>query len=178
MSSTILRNLVLCTAALNLTACGLQQNIVDSTASTFNAMFYKQIKILHLDFSARESLNSDIREHHPLSEPVMVRVYQLKARKTFDSTVYQQLIHEAAEVLHPDLLAERDVIVTPGGDVALNMPMESETRFVAIVGLFQHPDMARNSWRLVLERNDLDPDTPRVIELDSRHLLLRAEAKS
>ncbi|ADU70745.1 type VI secretion system lipoprotein TssJ [Pantoea sp. At-9b] len=178
MSPTILPNLVLCTVVLSLSACGLQQKVVDSTSSAFNSIFYKQIKTLHLDFSARESLNSDSREHHPLSEPVMVRIYQLKARKTFDGTVYQQLIDEAAEVLHADLLAERELIMTPGGDLALNMPMEPETRFVAVVGLFQYPDMAKNSWRLVLERNELNPDKPRVIELDSRHLMLRAEKPS
>lgn len=56
--------------------------------------FYKQINTLHLDFTAREALNTDARENHSLSEPVVVRIYQLKDRQTFDRLVYQQLLEE------------------------------------------------------------------------------------
>jgi hypothetical protein len=34
---------------------------------------YKKIKILHLDFTAREALNTDARENNSLSESVVVR---------------------------------------------------------------------------------------------------------
>lgn len=33
-------------------------------------------------------------ENHSLSEPVVVRIYQLKDRQTFDRLVYQQLLEE------------------------------------------------------------------------------------
>jgi type VI secretion system protein VasD len=42
--------------------------------------------MLHLDFTAREALNTDSRESNSLSESVVVRIYQLKDRKTFDKT--------------------------------------------------------------------------------------------
>jgi type VI secretion system protein VasD len=42
----------------------------------------------------REALNTDARENHSLSEPVVVRIYQLKDRQTFDRLVYQQLLEE------------------------------------------------------------------------------------
>lgn len=48
----------------------------------------------------------------------------------------------------------------PGGSVTLNMPMDEDAEFVAVVGLFNRPDMQDNRWRLVLSRDDLDPDTP------------------
>ena len=80
-------------------------------------------------------------------------------------------------MLKAELLADRDVVLTPGGDVSLNMPMEKEAKFIAVVALFQQPDMAKNSWRLVLERNYLDPDKARVIELSSNSLRLISEAK-
>nr|WP_218168346.1 type VI secretion system lipoprotein TssJ [Pantoea sp. B9002] len=167
----------MCSALLLLGGCGLQQKVTDGSFAAFGAIFYKQIKTLHLDFSARESLNSDSREHNPLSQPVMVRVFQLSERKAFDGAVYQQLTGDAADVLRAELLADRDVVLTPGGDVSLNMPMEKEAKFVAVVALFQQPDMAKNSWRLVLERNDLEPDKARVIELSSNSLRLISEAK-
>ena len=49
-------------------------------------------------------------------------------------------------MLETDLLATRDVVVKPGGDTNLDMPMEDEAQFVAVVGLFRHPDMVKNTW--------------------------------
>ncbi|MFW8062587.1 type VI secretion lipoprotein TssJ, partial [Klebsiella pneumoniae] len=45
------------------------------------------------------------------------------------------------------------------------MPMDEDAQFVAVVGLFNRPDQKDNRWRLVLTRDDLDPDNPRTIEL-------------
>jgi len=146
--------------AFSLTGCGLTQGVADSTKSAFNAVFYKKIKMLHLDFTAREALNTDSRESNSLSEAVVVRVYQLKDRKIFDKTVYQQLLQDGDTLLKADLLATRDVVVKPGGDVSLNMPMEADAQFVAVAGLFRNPDMVNNTWKQVLRREDLDPDRP------------------
>jgi len=159
--------------AFSLAGCGVTQGVTDGTKSAFNAVFYKKIKVLRLDFSAREALNIDSRESNSLSEPVVVRVYQLKDRKTFDKTVYQQLLKDGETILKADLLASRDVVVKPGGDANLNMPMEADAQFVAVVGLFRHPDMVNNTWKLVTEREDLDPDKPRILEAGNNHLTLQ-----
>ncbi|ROP61550.1 type VI secretion system protein VasD [Enterobacter sp. BIGb0383] len=159
--------------ALTLTGCGLTQSVTDSTKSAFNAVFYKKIKVLHLDFTARGALNTDARESSSLSESVVIRVYQLKDRKTFDKTVYQQLLKEGDTLLKDDLLASRDVVVKPGGDTSLDMPLEAEAKFIAVVGLFRHPDMEKNSWQVVLEREALEPDRPRIVEAGKNHLTLQ-----
>jgi type VI secretion system protein VasD len=159
--------------AFSLAGCGVTQGVTDGTKSTFNAIFYKKVKVLHLDFTAREALNIDSRESNSLSEPLVVRVYQLKDRKTFDKTVYQQLLQDGGAILQNDLLASRDVIVKPGGDANLNMPIEEEAQFVAVVGLFRHPDMNNNTWKMVIKREDLDPDKPRILEAGNNHLTLR-----
>lgn len=159
-------------AGLMLSGCGVTQGVTDGTKSAFNAVFYKNIKVLHLDFTAREALNTDSRESNSLSEPVVVRVYQLKDRKTFDKTVYQQLLNDGENILKADLLATRDVVVKPGGDVMLDMPMEADAKFVAVVGLFRHPDTVKNTWKLTIGREDLDPDEPRVIEPGNNGLKL------
>ena len=159
--------------ALILTGCGVTQSVTDGTKSAFNSVFYKKIKILHLDFTAREALNTDSRENNSLSEPVVVRVYQLKDRKTFDKTVYQQLLQEDASILKDDMLASRNIVVKPGGDASLDMPMEEEAQFVAVVGLFLHPDMTNDTWKQVIKRSDLDPDKPRILEPGDNHLTLQ-----
>lgn len=172
-SLTKTAGLLLPMLAFSLTGCGVTQGITDGTKSAFNAIFHKKIKVLRLDFTAREALNTDPRESNPLSESVLVRVCQLKDRKTFDKTVYLQLLKEGDTILQADLLACRDVVVKPGGDVNLNMPMEAGTQFVAVAGLFRHPDMVSNTWKLVIQREDLDPDKARVIEAGNNHLTLQ-----
>lgn len=159
--------------AFSLTGCGVTQGITDGTKSAFNAFFYKKIKVLHLDFTAREALNTDSRESNSLSEPVVIRVWQLKDRKTFDKTIYQQLLRDGDTILKADLLATRDVVVKPGGDANLDMPMEEDAQFVAVAGLFRHPDRVNNTWKLVMGREDLDPDKPRILEAGNNHLTLQ-----
>lgn len=159
--------------AFSLTGCGMVQDVADGTKSIYTTMFNKKIKMLHLDFTAREALNTDARESNSLSEPVVVRVYQLKDRKAFDKTVYQQLLKDGETILKDELLASRDVVVKPGGDANLDMPMEEDTQFVAVVGLFRHPDMVNNTWKQVIKRNDLDPDKPRILEAGNNHLTLQ-----
>ena len=158
--------------AFSLAGCGVTQSVTDGTKAVFNAVFYKKIKVLHLDFTAREALNTDSRESNSLSEPVVVRVYQLKDRKIFDKTVYQQLLKDGDTILKADLLASRDVVVKPGGDASLDMPMEADAQFVAVVGLFRHPDMINNTWKQVIQREDLEPDKSRILEAGNNHLTL------
>jgi len=159
--------------AFSLTGCGVTQGVADGTKSVYTAVFYKKIKVLHLDFTAREALNTDPRESNSLSEPVVVRVYQLKYRKAFDKTAYQQLLKDDNTILKADLLATRDVVVKPGGDANLDMPMEEDVQFVAVVGVFRHPDLLNNTWKQVLKREDLDPDKPRILEAGNNHLTLQ-----
>ncbi len=173
ISSTKIACRLLPLLAFSLMGCGVTQSVTDGTKSVFSAFFYKKIKVLHLDFVAREALNTDARESNSLSEPVVVRVYQLKERKTFDKTVYQQLLKDDDTQLNADLLATRDVVVKPGGDANLDMPMEANAQFVAVAGLFRHPDMVNNTWKLVIEREDLDPDKPRILEAGNNHLTLQ-----
>ncbi|POT57514.1 type VI secretion system lipoprotein TssJ [Citrobacter amalonaticus] len=158
--------------ALSLGGCGLTQSVSESTKSAFSAVFYKKIKVLHLDITAREALNTDARESNSLSVPMVVRVYQLKDRKVFDKITYPQLLNEGDTLLKEDRLASRDLVIKPGGDASLDMPMEAETKFVAVVGLFRSPDVTNESWKQVLEREELDPDKPRVLEAGSNSLTL------
>lgn len=162
--------------ALSLTGCGLTQTVGDGTKSVFNAVFYKKIDVLHLDFTAREALNTDSRESNSLSEPVVIRVYQLKDRKIFDKTVYQQLLQDDGAILKTDLLASHDVVLKPGGDANLSVPMEPDAQYVAVVGLFRHPDMVNGTWKQVIQREALNPDKPRILEAGNNALKLLASS--
>ncbi|WP_114191657.1 type VI secretion system lipoprotein TssJ [Edaphovirga cremea] len=155
-----------------LAGCGLTQTVTDGAVSMTTSIFYKKIKTLHLDFSPRTAINAD-GEQTPLA--TMVRVYQLKDRKSVDSADYQTLLRTADAVLKDDLLASKSLLVMPKGSVTLNIPMDENAQFVAVVGLFNRPDLKDNRWRLVLSRDDLDPDKPRTIELGDGWLSLVPE---
>lgn len=152
-----------------LSGCGLAQSVHDGTRSMAASLFYKKIKTLHLDLSPRAALNAD-EAQTPLA--TMVRVYQLKDRKSLDSADYQTLLRDDNPVLKDDVLASRSLLVMPGGNVTLNMPMDENTAYVAVVALFRQPDLRKNTWRLVLRREDLDPDKARTVELGDGSLSL------
>ncbi|WP_249532474.1 type VI secretion lipoprotein TssJ, partial [Escherichia coli] len=61
--------------------------------------------------------------------------------------------------------AKHTVWVKPEGTASLNVPLDKETQFVAIIGQFYHPDEKSDSWRLVIKRDELEADKPRSIEL-------------
>ena len=148
------RPALLCMAMLTvvLSGCGLIQKVVDESKSVASAVFYKQIKILHLDFFSRSALNTDA-EDTPLS--TMVHVWQLKTREDFDKADYDTLFMQEEKTLEKDVLAKHTV----------NVPLDKETQFVAIIGQFYHPDEKSDSWRLVIKRDELEADKPRSIEL-------------
>lgn len=169
MTSVSLRQVALLVFCCLLAGCGLTQSVSDGASSMTKSIFYKKIKVLHLDFEPRAATNAD-EAQTPLA--TMVRVYQLKDRQKVDAADYQKLLRDADNLLKEDIVASKSLLVMPKGSVTLNMPMDEEAQFVAVVGLFNRPDMKNNSWRLVLTRDDLDPDKPRTIELGDGFLTL------
>lgn len=157
--------------------CGLVQSVTDATTSTTEAIFYKQVKTLHLDLSARTVMNTDATDMRALSVPTLVRIYQLRDSKSLHKATYDQILSDSDNVLGADLLDEHSQVVKPGEGVQLNVPLHKDTQFVAAVALFREPDDSADNWRLMLTRDELDPDQPRVIELGDNRLTLRAQAK-
>ncbi|MBD8238117.1 type VI secretion system lipoprotein TssJ [Pseudomonas fluorescens] len=177
MSRTVSKSLMLAATALALAGCGLAQTVSDGTASTARAIFYKQVKTLHLDFSARTALNTQTRDMSGLSVPTLIRVYQLRDNKAVELATYEGLLADDDQLLASALLDKRSVVLRPEEGTQLNVPMDADTRFVTVVALFRDPDTRLNTWRLTLARDDLDPDRARVIELGDNRLTLRPLGK-
>lgn len=152
-----------------ITGCGLTQKISEGTVSLTKSIFYKEIKTLHLDFFAREAVNKNAQG---IALSTVVRIYQLKDRKAFDSANYQSLFVEDSIVVKADLLAQKDVRIRPGESVTLDIPLETETQYIAVAGMFISPEQTEDSWRVVLGREELDPDKARIIELKAQGVAL------
>ncbi|MBT9238956.1 type VI secretion system lipoprotein TssJ [Pseudomonas sp. MG-2] len=133
----------------------------------------KQVKTLHLDLNGRSAINTDDAEMSGLSVPVLVRVYQLKDNKALENATYDDLLSQGERVLRDDLLDERVVVIKPGEAAQLSTPLQGDARYVAVVALFRSPDVIENTWRVVLQRDDLEPDQARVLELGDNRLTLR-----
>lgn len=153
-----------------LTGCGLTQSVKEGTVSVAKSIFYKQVKTLHLDIRAREGVNNNAKG---ASLATVVRIYQLRDRQAFDSTDYPSLFADDSQAIKADLVAEKDIRLRPGESVALDMPLEEMAQYVAVAGMFMTPDQANDTWRLVLTRDDLDPDRPRIIEASHNRLTLQ-----
>lgn len=164
------RSLLLCLPLLLLSSCGLYHMTKQGSESVAKAIFYRQVETLHLRLAARSAVNVDDAQQ---AMPLRIRVMQLSDRKTFDNTEYTDLLVQPDVVLKDSLLTQRQITVNPGQTVNLDIPMDEKAQFVAVVGLFRKPDRTRSTWKQVLNRDDLDPDEPRVVEVRNNTLLLK-----
>lgn len=173
MSRTVFNLLKVALLGALLSGCGLTQTVTDGTASMAKAIFYKQVKVLHLDFTGRAAMNTDVTDMTGLSVPTVVRVYQLRDHKIMDKTTYDSVLSDADNLLRADLLEQHVLVVKPEEGMQLNVPMNKDAQFVTVVALFRTPDMQNNTWRLTVTRDDLDPDRALVIELGNNQLTLQ-----
>ncbi|WP_277396126.1 type VI secretion system lipoprotein TssJ [Burkholderia sp. Ac-20379] len=144
------------TLAVLLSGCGAWQAVSDASSSAYRATFFKQVKVLDVDLSARGALNPD-DAGRPTA--VAVRVYQLKDRKLFDGASYEDLLNNDRIVLAQDLQASLASVLNPGGAASLSQPMRADTKFVAIVAFYRHPGND-DGWKFVIEKRRLDADKP------------------
>lgn len=152
-----------------LSSCGAWQKTKQGTASIADVVFYRQVNILHLTFTARAAINQDDAQQ---SMPLRLNILQLSTRQRFDNAEYSSLLTQPDWVLKESLVAQRQLSVMPGQSVSLDMPMEKQAQFVAVVGLFRQPDRERGTWKRVLSREELDADSPRTIEVRDNTLNL------
>jgi type VI secretion system protein VasD len=150
-----------------LSACGAWQTVSDSTTSAYHAVFYKQVKVLNVDLTARASVNPDEAMR---STSVAVRVYQLKDRKLFDKASYDDLLKNDKTVLAQDLQASVATVVNPGASASVSQPMQPDTEYVAVVAFYRTPD-SNGAWRRVVPKKELSADAPLKLELVDRELV-------
>jgi type VI secretion system protein VasD len=162
-------------ASLLLSACGAWQTVSDSTSSAYHAVFFKQVKVLKVDLTARASVNPDEAMR---STSVAVRVYQLKDRKLFDKASYDDLLKNDKTLLAQDLQASTATVVNPGASASVSQPMQPDTEYVGIVAFYRDPD-SNGAWRRVVPKKELSADAPLKLELVDRELVATTDpAKS
>ncbi len=152
--------------AVLLSGCGAWQTVSDSTSDTYHAVFFRQVKVLDVDLSARDAVNPD-DAGRPNS--VAVRVYQLRERKGFDGASYDDLLKNDRTVLAQDLTSSMATVLNPGASASLSEPMKKDTKYVAVVALYRQPG-TEGAWKRVIEAKQLDPAKPLKLELVASRL--------
>lgn len=155
-------------ASLILGACGAWQAVSDSSSSAYHAVFYKQVKVLNVDLTARASVNPDEAMR---STSVAVRVYQLKDRNLFDKASYEDLLKNDKTVLAQDLRDSVATVVNPGAAASVSQPMQPDTQYVGVVAFYRNPD-SNGGWRRVVAKKKLSADAPLKLELVDRDLVM------
>ncbi|MEM5326208.1 type VI secretion system lipoprotein TssJ [Paraburkholderia sp. JHI2823] len=164
---SIRSTLIILASVLLLPACGAWQTVSDASSSAYHAVFFKQVKVLNVDLSARDALNAD-DSGRPTS--VAVRVYQLRDRKLFDKASYDDLLKNDRTVLTQDLQDSMAAVLNPGASASLSQPMQADTKYVAVVALYRNPGSG-DGWKYVIEKKKLDADKPLKLELLDQILL-------
>lgn len=159
-------------SALLLSACGAWQSVSDTTSNAYHAVFFKQVKVLNVDLSARDALNPDDAGR---ATSVAVRVYQLKDRKLFDGASYNDLLKNDHTVLAQDVQDSMAAVLNPGASASLSQPMKADSEYVAIVAFYRNPGTG-NGWKYVIEKKKLDADKPLKLEMVDQLLLASGDS--
>ncbi|KDB10160.1 type VI secretion lipoprotein, VC_A0113 family [Burkholderia sp. lig30] len=156
-----------------LSACGAWQTVSDASSNAYRTVFFKQVKVLKVDLSARDALNPDDAGR---ATSVAVRVYQLKDRKMLDGASYEDLLKNDRTVLAQDLQEGMSSVLNPGASASLSQPMRADTKYVAIVAFYRNPGSG-DGWKYVIEKKKLDADKPLRLELVDQFLIAAGDVR-
>jgi len=156
-----------------LSACGAWQAVSDASSNAYRTAFFKQVKVLDVDLSARDALNPDDAGR---ATSVAVRVYQLKDRRMLDGASYEDLLKNDRTVLAQDLQESMSSVLNPGASASLSQPMQADTKYVAIVAFYRNPGNG-DGWKYVIEKKKLDADKPLRLELVDQFLIAAGDVR-
>lgn len=157
-------------AALILSSCGAWQTAKDATLDVTRAVFVAKVKQMNVVFTSRSALNAGDSSK---ALPVVLRVYQLKDTKAFETATYAQLIHGDHERLKVDLLWSVETTLAPDTTLRLTAPMNAATRYVGVVAFFR--DMKHGEWQLVIPKSQWRKTDPVKLAVADNRVELETE---
>ncbi|WP_321951728.1 type VI secretion system lipoprotein TssJ [Paraburkholderia bannensis] len=155
-------------SAVAIAGCGVAQAVGDSAVDAAKWAFTTQVKTMSVDLTGRASINSDAQGR---SLSTVVRFYQLKDANTFAQLNYSQLQSDDLNLLKPDLLATKDVVLRPGASASLAEPMNPDAQVVGVVAFFRDPVQNR-VWKLAVPKKQWKKTDPVKIEVNGNELML------
>lgn len=77
---------------------------------------------------------------------------------------------EKTTALGVTMLTQKNILMSPGETIILNIPFEEETAFIGITALFNHPDLTSDDWRIIIPKKGLKTDSINNIEVGKQIL--------
>jgi type VI secretion system protein VasD len=102
--------------------------------------------VVELSLSAAPDINPS-RDGRP--SPVVVHVYQLQSLTTFNEADFFQLTDQAAATLGSALVAQEELVLTPGETKTIVREFKPEARFLGV--LVSYRDIDHAVWRASAE---------------------------
>lgn len=93
---------------------------------------------------AAANVNPDVRKR---PSPIVIRVYELKARTQFDALDFLSLTERDKDILGADLLSREEFVMRPGETKAMVKKVSPEAKFIGITAGYR--DLERAQWRAV-----------------------------
>ena len=98
------------------------------------------------------------------SLPVLVRVYQLRAKEKFQQATFKTLWKSDKEALEGDLLERKEITIQPGAETELDVDLEVKrgAAYIGVMALFRQPNA--EGWKQVVpaQSSAMNPLTPKV----------------
>ena len=116
--------------------------------------------------NATDRINPDARDR---ASPVVVRLYELVVRDTFQNADFYELYDNPEKVLGDKLVSVREIVLKPEQQWEKSLDLDGRTRYLGMLGAFRQIEKA--DWR-VLERIDPDDGRPVDVVVDGIELKL------
>ncbi|WP_133131012.1 type VI secretion system lipoprotein TssJ [Legionella yabuuchiae] len=97
---------------------------------------------IRMQVSATKQLN---RDNAGQSLPVRIKIYQLSDPTLFREATFRQLWKQDVQVLGATLLEKKELTLNPGERESIKMIPKEQAEYLAVVGLFRHPEGQR--WK-------------------------------
>lgn len=116
------------------------------------------------------SLNQD---DSGASLPVVVRIYQLRAKDKFQQGTFKALWKADKELLEGDLLDRKEITVRPDAETVLDLELDVKhgASFLGVMALFRKPDVEGWKYLVPAETSMFNPLTPKVRLTLDRNLI-------
>lgn len=105
--------------------------------------------MVKVGLSSTANLNMN-RDNEPL--PVVVRIYQLSDRASFENTTFNDIWKRDLAVLGNAMLTRKEVIINPGSQQRIEFDRHDQAKYIGVVAIFRNPVDKR--WRDVYELSD------------------------
>jgi type VI secretion system protein VasD len=138
--ASIVRGLLVL-AALCLAACGPSHSLLRATVKADDK--------LNPDASGRPS-------------PVVVRLFELKSPRAFESADFYSLYQREQEALGPDLVVRDEIVVKPGETLKFDRVLQDATTDIGLVAAFRDIEHAQWKAAKAIRRNKKTKVTVRL----------------